>query len=162
MERVTAEPPTPLAQGNKDPKKQAAGRAGAAARKAKQEKILDELRNAKAAMREQSDVATTAASANAMQGNSKEVPSVKPYEDAVHQPKPSAVAKSNSPPDDWTPYIFAGLVALGGLALVIRDKRTPNNSSSPPTANPPRPRAPTAVAPLVGSHLKLDVDPFIM
>ena len=160
MERVTAEPPTPLAQGNKDPKKQAAGRAGAAARKAKQEKILDELRNAKAAMREQSDVAT-AASANAMQGNSKEVPSVKPYEDAVHQPMPSAVAKS-PPPDDSTPYIFAGLVALGGLALVIRDKRTPNNSSPPPTVNPPRPRAPTAVAPLVDSHLKLDVDPFIM
>ena len=156
MERVTAEqhPPMPLAQRNKDPKKQAAGRAGAAARKAKQEKILDELRNAKAAMREESDA-----------------PSVKPYEDAVHQPnKPSAVAKSRHIPDYWTYYIVAGLVALGGLALVFRDKITPNNSSLPPpgpTANPQaRPRAPTSALllpqPPIDSLLKTEPDPFDM
>ena len=149
----------PPLQVSKDPKKQAAGRAGAAARNANREKLLNELRVIKAAMREQSDVAVTAASARVIQGKSKEVPSAEP-KDVVHHHKHAAVATSF--PDDWTSYILAGLVALGiGLAIVVREKSA-SKISPVATATVSRPQPPAPTPPLVAPHLKPGADPFDM
>ena len=144
IERLTTESPTPTPHPSKDPKKRAAGRAGAAARKAKHEKILDELRVTKAAMAGwRGDVAVLAT----RQGKSKEVlPAEPPSEDAVkfHHKTPNATVVAQSPPHNA--YIVAGLVALG-IGLLIRAKL--KGSHAPTAVSRPEPpsSAPTQVAP---------------
>ena len=89
VQRVTAPLPTFR---TKDPQKQAAGRAGAAARKVKQERLLEELRDAKERI-------TPAASA---------VTSDK------QQPMPAHANPGDPLKSDWAPWILvgAGLAAL--------------------------------------------------
>ena len=104
MERVTTPAPVPVAASptakSKDPKKVAAGRAGAAARKAKQESLLEELRAAKQSL--QTEAVAEAAT---------------PVADVVpkEQPMPAPGDPGDPVKADWTPWILlvgAGLAAL--------------------------------------------------
>ena len=121
--RVTA--PSPDTRGvtrTKDPKKQAAGRAGAAARKAKQERLLEELRAAKEAIAP----AATGSPGSAADGAPKEQPVTGTARSAsrVKQQRHSVSSAPADPGDparsaaeaaaDWTPWILvgAGLAAL--------------------------------------------------
>ena len=104
LERVTTPAPVPVAASptakSKDPKKVAAGRAGAATRKAKQECLLEELRAAKQSL--QTEAVAEAAT---------------PVADVVpkEQPMPATVDPGDPVKADWTPWILligAGLAAL--------------------------------------------------
>ena len=111
MERVTA--PSPTAR-TKDPQKQAAGRAGAAARKAKQERLLEELRTGKEAI---APAATPVAD---------EAPKEQPVTQSVkQQPMPAPADPACSAAEaaaDWTPWI---LVGAGLAALCVYVSRSP-------------------------------------
>ena len=90
----------------KDPKKIAAGRAGAAARRAKQQALLEELRAAKHSLQPEAEAATPVADVVVADGTSQqEQPVVK------QQPMPAPAADVKA---DWTPWILvgAGLAAL--------------------------------------------------
>ena len=94
--RVTAEP-----EQGKNPKKVAAGRAAAAARKAKEEKLREELRAAKEA-------------------HLNNLPTPVPAPTPAPAPTPTpAPARENT---DWTPWVVgAGLV---GSAIILYNQRT--------------------------------------
>jgi hypothetical protein len=86
----------------KDPKKQAAGKAGAAARKAKQERLLAQLRDAKATMRPDTAVAPCAVE---HAGATMDV--------AAQQPKALEIVRTKC----WTPWII-GAAGLAGVAWI--------------------------------------------
>ena len=110
---MTTPAPVPVAASptakSKDPKKVAAGRAGAAARKAKQESLLEELRAAKQSLQ-------TEAVAEAATPVADVVPKEQPV--AKQQPMPAPgdpVVALQHVKADWTPWILlvgAGLAAL--------------------------------------------------
>lgn len=111
MERVTTveKEVTPVKVRQKDPKKVAAGKAGAAARKAKQERLQTELREAKAALHnpEKDEIIPVPEEEHTM---TRQV--VDNIDATVcHQ---SAV-DTNQHAVDWTPWVLGGV----GLATVV-------------------------------------------
>ena len=103
--------PAPVVARLKDPKKVAAGRLGAAARRARQESLLAELRAAKAAIAE---AATPVA--DIVVAKQQEQPVAK------QQPMPAPAADIKA---DWTPWI---LVGAGLAALCVWRSLTPGLS----------------------------------
>ena len=131
---------------SKDPKKVAAGRAGAAARKAKQERLLKELRAAKRSLQPDAvaDAATPVADV---------VPKEQPF--AKQQP---LLAPADPVKADWTPWILVG-AGLAALCLVKltehqQKKKHPEACSSGARQPPLTPRC--------AQHLKVPDDPFYM
>ena len=158
LERVTKPAPVvalPTAK-PKDPKKVAAGRAGAAARKTKQERLLEELRAAKQSL--QPDAVAEAAMPVA---DVVVTQSVKQQEQAVakQQPMPAPAADVKS---DWTPWILVGarLAALCVwrsplVKLTERQQKQQHPEAISGASQPP----PT---PRCAQHLKVSDDPFYM
>ena len=143
----------------KDPKKIAAGRAGAAARRAKQQALLEELRAAKHSLQPEAKAATPVANVVVADGTSQqEQPVVK------QQPMPAPAADVKA---DWTPWILVG-AGLAPLCVsymtrspLVKLKLTEGQQKpqhpearSSGTSQPP----PT---PLCAQHLKAP-DPFHM
>jgi hypothetical protein len=159
--RVTA--PSPTAR-TKDPKKQAAGRAGAAARKAKQERLLEELRAAKEAI---APAATPVAD---------RAPKEQPVADVLsQQPMPASANPGDSVEANWTPWILvgAGLAALcvtymsrsplvkptvSGADTKCRQKQQHPEARSSGASQPDG----TSTTPRGAQHLKVTNDPFYM
>lgn len=121
----------------KDPKKVEAGRKGAAARKAKQEKLLAELRETKASL----------------------VPKV-----VALSPGPKGISTGEPPQHDvttnWTPWVVGG-VALAGTVYLLHCR----GATTMPLAigrstmqQPPRPSKPSATT----QQLNVSADPFYM
>ena len=115
LERVTTPAPVPVAASptakSKDSKKVAAGWAGAAARKAKQESLLEELRAAKQSLQPEAVAETATPVADVVVAKQQEQPVAK------QQPKPAPadpVVALQHVKSDWTPWILvgAGLAAL--------------------------------------------------
>ena len=144
--------PSPTAK-TKDPKKQAAGRAGAAARRARQESLLAELRAAKAAF---APAETPVAVAKQQQ---QEQPVAK------QQPMPAPATNVKA---DWTPLI---LVGAGLATLCVWRSLTPSVKKTVsgayqqlhPEARSSGSSQPdgTSTTPRGAQHLK-DDDPFHM
>lgn len=111
VERVTTLEPTLVATTkSKNPKKVAAGRAGAAARKAKQEKILDELRAAKQTLHSPEEHAPPVKDTNTVPMPVRSVATGREYTMPV---------EPNERTTNWIPLIVgAGLV--GGVIFVFR------------------------------------------
>ena len=162
---MTKPAPVPVAASptakSKDPKKVAAGRAGAAARKAKQESLLEELRAAKQSLQ-------TEAVAEAATPVADVVPKEQPV--AKQQPMPAPgdpVVALQHVKADWTPWILlvgAGLAALcvWRSPLVKQTERQqkqqhPEARSSGATLA----RQPPAT-PRCAQHLKVPDDSFYM
>ena len=140
----------------KDPKKVVAGRAGAAARRAKQQALLEELRAAKHSLQPEAEAATPVADVVVADGMSQqEQPVVK------QQPMPAPAADVKA---DWTPWILVG-AGLAALCVwrspLVKLKLTegqqkpqhPEARSSGTSQPPPTPRC--------AQHLKAP-DPFHM
>ena len=144
--------PSPTAR-TKDPKKQAAGRAGAAARRARQESLLAELRAAKAAIAE-----AAMPVADVVVAKRQEQPVAK------QQPMPAPATNVKA---DWTPLI---LVGAGLAVLCVWRSLTPSVKQTVSGAHQqlhPEARSSgasqpdsTSTTPLGAQHLK--VDPFLM
>jgi hypothetical protein len=123
----------------KDPKKVAAGRAGAAARKAKQDRLLAELRQAKASVCEQAP----------------------PEDTPIQAEKRHDVERRHSNPDDrhnMMPWIV-GAFGFTGLAILWQwrsQQFTPSDRNQPLKATAPFPQKETR------KHLKPCPDPFHM
>ena len=147
----------------KTKKKQAAGQAGAAARKAKQERLLEELRAAKQSLQPDAvaEGATPVADVVVTQ-------SVKQQEQPVakQQPMPAPAADVKS---DWTPWILVGaglavlcvwqatrrpLVKLTERQQKQQHPEATRSASSGASQPPPTPRC--------AQHLKVSDDPFYM
>ena len=150
VERVTAPSPTSR---TKDPKKQAAGRASAAVRKAKQERLLEELRAAKEAIAPAATpVADGAPKEQPVTGTARSASRVK------QQPLPAPADPGDPVAEaaaDWTPWILvgAGLAALCVWHYVPMSRSlTPLGASQPDC---------TSTTPRCAQHLKVP-DPFHM
>ena len=157
---MTAEaPPEPLtitkSTAQKDPKKVAAGRAGAAARKAKQQKLLDELREAKAALEPATppvDVVPPERSAQA------------PPKDAAVPAVATTRQQQTAARTDWIPWIVGGL-GLAGVVWFLRGNGfaiTSRGVAAPPKASAPSPAEAAAKRPPDAQQLKVSRDPFHM
>ena len=99
---------------SKDPKKVAAGRAGAAARKAKQERLLEELRAAKQSLQPEAVAETATPVADVVVAKQQEQPVADvPSQQPMPAPADPVVALQHVQAD-WTPWILvgAGLAAL--------------------------------------------------
>ena len=116
MERVTTvekeSPPVKVRQ--KDPKKVAAGKAGAAARKAKQEQLQTELRDAKAALHNPEKNEIVPVPEEVLHCNNTMTRQVVDNIDATPGSNQSAV-DTNRHAVDWTPWVLGGV----GLATVV-------------------------------------------
>ena len=159
-ERVTAEaPPEPLttakSAAQKDPRKVAAGRAGAAARKAKQQKLLDELREAKAALEPATppvDVVPPERSAQA------------PPKDAAVPAVATTRQQQTAARTDWIPWIIGGL-GLAGVVWFLRGNGfaiTTRGVAAPPKASAPSPAGTAAKQPVASKQLETSSSPFYM
>ena len=116
VERVTAPAPAPVVPKMKDQKKVAAGRAGAAARRVRQESLLAELHTAKWAINPQSEAVAT--------HNVVATPAEQQQPVARQQPMHAPAADVKA---DWTPWLLfggAGLAALYVLSMQTRMPRT--------------------------------------
>ena len=131
---------TPARQ--KDPKKVAAGRAGAASRKAKQTRLLEELRKAKESQRNMEN--TSGAPAE----DSAAPPAGTPAKEKDEEAAP--VLRTD---DSTTPWII-GVAAGLGLAYWAASRRAPVN---PPTLPPKKPATPPPA-----QQLKVAHNPFYM
>jgi hypothetical protein len=131
----TDEPQMTTVRQQKDPKKQAAGKAGAAARKAKQERLLAELRDAKAVMQQDTEGATASISASI----------------ATQQPKASTAHHNDS---SWIPWVM-GAAGLTGLAWIVASTQCRNGSA------PKEQQQQAKLSPPV-KQLKATADPFYM
>ena len=142
VERVTAPAPAPVVPKMKDPKKVATGRAGAAARRVRQESLLAELRAAKEAINPRSEAVATRSVAATL----------------AEQQQPDVKA-------DWTPWFPFG--GAGLAVLYVLSMRTPmpptklkvsgarqQKQQHPEVGPPPR-------TPRCAQHLKVP-DPFLM
>ena len=152
---MTTPAPVPVAASptakSKDPKKVAAGRAGAAARKAKQESLLEELSAAKQSLQ-------TEAVAEAATPVADVVPKEQPV--AKQQPMPAPGDPGDPVKADWTPWIL--LVGAGLAALCVwrsplvklterqQKQQHPEARSSGASQPPPTPRC--------AQHLKVPDD----
>lgn len=182
MKRVTA--PSPTAR-TKDPKKQAAGRAGAAARKAKQERLLEELRAAKEAI---APAATPVADGAVAKQQEQPVTGTTRSASRVNQQRHSVSSAPADPGDparsaaeaaaDWTPWILvgAGLAALG-VTYMSRSplvKQAVSGARQQKQLHPEAARSASSGAsqpdgersspttPRCAQHLKVPDDPFYM
>ena len=133
---------------SKDPQKVAAGRAGAAARKAKQERLLEELRAAKQSLRPEAvaEAATPVADVVAKQ---------------QEQPMPAPADPGDPVKADWTPWILvgAGLAALCLVKLTFRQQKQQHPEAARSASSGARQPPPT---PRCAQHLKVPDDPFYM
>jgi hypothetical protein len=173
--RVTAPAVEPEGPKIKDPKKVEAGRIGAAARKAKQERLLDELREAKSSL-----LATprrTAVQAKQDQRN-QEASEPKNQTEQQHYVLASHNAASISDgrstgtaccsKQDWTPYVVGGLGVTGALWLLWSSRNYVRSSigttgvrvRTASHTSPPSVVVHAPVAPI--NQLKIQHDPFIM
>ena len=117
----------------KDPKKVATRRAGAAARKAKQERLLEQLRGAKESFR------PPATPAN-----------IPPKEEqAVSRPE------RREGLTNWTPWIV-GACLTGGALMFLRNTRSPASVAAGPVDSAPKQPVPGA------RQLEASPDPFYM
>ena len=162
---MTTPAPVPVAASptakSKDPKKVAAGRAGAAARKAKQESLLEELRAAKQSLQ-------TEAVAEAATPVADVVPKEQPV--AKQQPMPAPVDPGDPVKADWTPWIL--LVGAGLAALCVTYmSRSPLVKLTERQQKQQHPEARSSGAtlacqppatPRCAQHLKVPDDPFYM
>lgn len=151
LERVT-EPTHPAlettpkpagARRQKDPKKVAAGQAGAAARKAKHQQLLAELQEAKRS------IAPPLPSGGAQALDTQDVSSGELTQTAAspsRTPRPAVPAAT-----DWTPWIAGGLGLAGILWVVTKRTPVPLQCKRARTTPPPGPV----------HHLK-GPDPFLM
>lgn len=128
--------------GQKDPKKVAAGRAGAAARKAKHEKLLAELREVKNNMREPASIAHNS-------GGS--VDSTMESADGVA-----------STITDWTPWVVGG-IGLAAFAWFLRERSSSVAKPKPAFVAAAKPLAAKSVISAgPAKQLKPSPDPFYM
>ena len=125
----------------KAPKKQAAGRAGAAARKAKQDKLLAQLREAKERARAATPPPLGAAT----------VEPVEPTKPQVAERRHDTTSASS----DWTPLIVGAVAVAGVAAFALRSSR--QTSHGIVDARQMAPKAPMPAA----QQLKVR-DPFVM
>ena len=152
--RVTAPAPAPVVPKMKDPKKVAAGRAGAAARRVRQESLLAELRAAKEAINPRSEAVATRSVAATLAEQQQPVAKQQP----MHAPAADVKA-------DWTPWLLFG--GAGLAVLYMLSMRTPmpptkltvsgarqQKQQHPEVGPPPR-------TPRCAQHLKVP-DPFLM
>ena len=162
---MTTPAPVPVAASptakSKDPKKVAAGRAGAAARKAKQESLLEELRAAKQSLQ-------TEAVAEAATPVADVVPKEQPV--AKQQPMPAPgdpVVALQHVKADWTPWILlvgAGLAALcvwRSPLVKLTERQQKQQHPEARSSGPKLARQPPAT-PRCAQHLKVPDDPFYM
>ncbi len=135
----------------KDPKKQAAGRAGAAARKAKEDKIRIDLRDAKAALKTTSNPSETPAAAARAPPETGE---------SAGEPHHTGTrSRSEAAYLDWTPWIVGGLGVACALWVVVNVGTTREALTHTPM--PTRARVGTTAA-IPAGHLKASLDPFYM
>ena len=106
----------------KDPKKLAAGRAGAAARKAKQERLLKQLRGAKESFRPPAGDGTPA-NIPPKEADSKD------QEQAVSRPE------RREGLTNWTPWIV-GACHTGGALVFLRNAQTKSPAPKQPMDRP--------------------------
>ena len=140
---------------SKDPKKVAAGRAGAAARRACQESLLAELHAAKEAI---APAATPVADEAVTQSS---------CEATKQQPMPAPVDPGDPVKADWTPWILlvgAGLAALCVwrsplVKLTERQQKQQHPEARSSGASQPDG---TSTTPRCAQHLKVADDPFYM
>ena len=152
-------------QRQKDPKKVAAGRAGAAARKAKQERVLEELRTVKATLKGSCEASETTCQA-------------KPHEhcDTAHSaaggqdkdkngnavPSEHLAARHYVSSTSWTPWILA----IAGIAAVSMYASCRVKPGMMPASLLTARQAPknelSSLQPPVTQHLKVGKDPFYM
>ena len=164
---MTTPAPVPVAASptakSKDPKKIAAGRAGAAARKAKQESLLEELRAAKQSLQTEAVAEAATPVADVVVAKQQEQPVAK------QQPMPAPGDPWDPVKADWTPWILlvgAGLAALCVwrsplVKLTERQQKQQHpeaRSSGATLARQPDPRSTT---PQCAQQLKVP-DPFHM
>lgn len=139
----------------KDPKKVAAGRAGAAARKAKQEQILAELRRAKESLHSLA-VLEPAAPPELVRSEEASIP---PAARAAVIAKQQA--ESSGQPN-WTPWIIGACLVGGALMFLFpRNMHANTQLSAVPTGQQVKSQASMA-AKRGAQHLKVSPNPFYM
>ena len=158
---MTTPAPVPVAASptakSKDPKKVAAGRAGAAARKAKQESLLEELRAAKQSLQ-------TEAVAEAVTPVADVVPKEQPV--AKQQPMPAPGDPGDPVKADWTPWILlvgAGLAALcvwRSPLVKLTERQQKQQHPEARSSGATLARQPPAT-PRCAQHLKVPDDPHL-
>ena len=125
VESVTAPAPVPvvasLTAKAKDPQKVAAGRAGAVARRARQECLLAELRAAKEAINPSSEAVAEAATPVADVFVAKQQPMHAPATHSVRH----EVSKAN-----WTPWLLSAGAGLAALYVLHTPQQHPEAASS--------------------------------
>lgn len=109
VERVTQRPP-------KDPKKVAAGRAGAAAKKAKKERLLEEFRTAKESLRPGEPPAAEGGESAAASPTKP-----RPVDDSAPQTTAALTPRGGS----WTPWIVGACLAGGALMCLTARRHSP-------------------------------------
>ena len=162
---MTTPAPVPVAASptakSKDPKKVAAGRAGAAARKAKQESLLEELRAAKQSLQPEAVAETATPVADVVVAKQQEQP-VADVPSQQPMPAPGDPVKA-----DWTPWILlvgAGLAALcvwRSPLVKLTERQQKQQHPEARSSGATLARQPPAT-PRCAQHLKVPDDPFYM
>ena len=147
---VTSAKLTPTWQ--KDPKKVAAGRAGAAARKAKQERLLEELRAAKQSLRSESDAVHDPLVAKQQQKD----PFTKGEDRTMTHSATDTQGQKN-----WNPMLYTIGIAAG-VACVYMFMCHRQDQKSAVTACHPTKKEQSSQPDHRISHLKVSNDPFYM
>ena len=162
---MTTPAPVPVAASptakSKDPKKVAAGRAGAAARKAKQESLLEELRAAKQSLQTEAVAEAATPVADVVVAKQQEQPVAK------QQPMPAPGDPGDPVKADWTPWILlvgAGLAALcvwRSPLVKLTERQQKQQHPEARSSGATLARQPPAT-PRCAQHLKVPDDPFYM
>ena len=155
---MTTPAPVPVAASptakSKDPKKVAAGRAGAAARKAKQESLLEELRAAKQSLQTEAVAEAATPVADDVVAKQQEQPVAK------QQPMPAPGDPGDPVKADWTPWIL--LIGAGLAALCVWRSPLVKLTERQQKQQHPEARSSGAATPRCAQHLKVPDDPFYM
>ena len=170
---MTTPAPVPVAASptakSKDPKKVAAGRAGAAARKAKQESLLEELRAAKQSLQTEAVAEAATPVADVVVAKQQEQPVADvPSQQPMPAPGDPVVALQHVKAD-WTPWILlvgAGLAALCVwrsplVKLTVSGARQQKQQHPEARSSGARQPDGTSTTPRGAQHLKV-TDPFHM
>ena len=165
---MTTPAPVPVAASptakSKDPKKVAAGRAGAAARKAKQESLLEELRAAKQSLQPEAVAETATPVADVVVAKQQEQPVA---DVPSQQPMPAPGDPGDPVKADWTPWILlvgAGLAALcvwRSPLVKLTERQQKQQHPEARSSGATLARQPPAT-PRCAQHLKVPDDPFYM
>ena len=147
-EEPTQNPVERVTEKVKDPKKVAGGRAGAAARKANQERLLVQLRGAKESFRPPAGDGTPA----------NIPPKEADQEQAVSADKRS---EHNREVTNWTPWIV-GVCLTGGALMFLRNTQTRSPASVAAGPVDSAPKQPVDKPPRPDRQLKTGPDPFYM